>query len=56
MARTSKLSDIQLILLATAHQRDDGSLLPPPESLTANRGRISRAIAALIKRGLAEER
>ena len=56
MASTVKLNDMQLILLATAHQRDDGSLLPPPDSLNEKRGGISRAVAALIKRGLAEEK
>jgi hypothetical protein len=55
MARTFKLNDIQLILLATAHQRDDGSLLPPPASLTEARSGITKAVGALIKRSLAEE-
>ncbi len=43
---TQKLSDIQLILLATAVQRDDGSVLPPPESL----GDQARASARLSHR------
>ena len=49
----NKLSDIQLILLTTASQRDDGSLLPPPESLGAAGTRIHRSVAALLKRGYA---
>jgi hypothetical protein len=30
----TKLTDMQLILLTTASQRDDGSLLPPAESIS----------------------
>lgn len=55
MARTPKLNDIQLILLTTASQRDDGSLLPPPESIGGQGQRIRTAVTALLKRGLAEE-
>jgi hypothetical protein len=55
MARTPKLSDMQLILLATACQRADGSLLPPPESLGEQGARIRKAVEGLIKRSLAEE-
>lgn len=53
---TSKLSDLQLILLSTACQREGGSLLPPPHSIGNHMGRIRMATAALIKRGLVEER
>ena len=52
---TSKLTDMQLVLLATACQRADGSLLPPPAILGTQGGRIRRAVAALIKRLLATE-
>ena len=55
MARTPKLSDMQLILLATARQRDDGSILPPPDSLGEQMVRIRKAVAGLIKRSLANE-
>lgn len=55
MARTPRLSDLQLILLTTACQREDGSLLPPPDSLSAQGARIKKAVAALLKRQLAEE-
>jgi hypothetical protein len=51
----SKLNDIQLILLSTAAQREDGSLLPPPTSLGGQSERIAKAIVPLIKRKLAEE-
>ena len=50
-----KLSDIQLIFLATAVQRDDGSILPPPESLGDQGARIRKAIPPLLKRALVEE-
>ncbi len=52
---TTKLSDIQLILLATATQREDGSLLPPPESLGDQGARIRKAIPPLLKRALVQE-
>jgi len=51
----TKLSDIQLILLTTASQRDNGSLIPLPETLGDAAERVRRAIQALIKRGFAEE-
>jgi hypothetical protein len=51
----TKLTDMQLVLLTTACQRDDGSLLPPPESLGAQAARIRKAVEALIKKGLAAE-
>jgi hypothetical protein len=52
---TIKLSDIQLILLTTAAQRADGSLLPPPDTLVDRMPRIRTAIGGLIKRLLIEE-
>ena len=51
----TKLSDTQAILLSSASQRADGSLLPLPAAVTPGGG-AAKAIAALIKRGLAEER
>jgi hypothetical protein len=50
-----KLTDMQLVLLTTACQRDDGSLLPPPSSLGDQSARIRKAVIALIKRGFASE-
>jgi hypothetical protein len=55
MTQSAKLNDIQLILLSTAAQREDGSLLPPPASLGEPRERISKAVPPLIKRALVEE-
>jgi hypothetical protein len=51
----TKLSDMQLVLLTTACQRADGSLLPPPESLGDQAARIRKAVTALIKRGFVAE-
>jgi len=55
MTRSPKLNDMQLILLTTACQRDDGSLLPPPDSIGVQGARIRKAVAVLIKRALATE-
>ncbi len=52
----TKLTDMQLVLLTTACQREDGSLLPPPESLGDQAARIRKAAEALIKKGLAAEK
>lgn len=52
----TKLNDTQLILLSTAAQRDCGSLLPLPETLTDAGDRATKVLAALIKRGFVEER
>jgi hypothetical protein len=51
----SKLTDMQLILLSHAAQRDDGSLLPAPKSLGGKPGAVTKSIAALFKRGFVEE-
>jgi hypothetical protein len=48
-------SDLQLVLLTTAAQRSDGSLLPPPESIGDQAVRIRRAISPLIKNALVSE-
>ena len=50
-----KLSDAHTILLSSASQRDGGNLLPLPKTLT-NVAAASKAIAALLASGLAEER
>jgi hypothetical protein len=51
----TKLTDIQLILLTPASQREDGSLLPPPDGIGASAKRIRTSVAALLKHGFAEE-
>jgi hypothetical protein len=52
---TTKLSDLQLILLSTAAGRPDGNLLPPPETIAGQAARTRKAIPSLLKRGLVEE-
>jgi len=53
----ARLSDVQLLLLSAAINRPDGSLLPPSAALGGELSeRIRKAITALIRRGLAEER
>ena len=51
-----KLNDLQSILLATAVQRDSGSLYPLSDSAAAAGPRVTKALIALIKAGFAEER
>jgi len=55
MPRTSKLSDMQLILLSTASTRNDGSLFPIPKSLKADDPRLDKAVNGLLAQGLAAE-
>jgi hypothetical protein len=52
----SNLNDTQSILLSKAGQRDSGSLYPLPATLLDAGGAATKAVAALIKRALAEER
>lgn len=49
-----QLSDTQAVLLSSASQRDDGSLLPLPASLKAGGG-TTKAMGVLIRHGFAEE-
>jgi hypothetical protein len=55
MTKSIRLTDIQLVLLATAAQRDNGSLLPPPDTVGDAPARIRKAVESLIRRGLAAE-
>ncbi|GGE97900.1 DUF3489 domain-containing protein [Sphingomonas prati] len=55
MARLFKLTELQLILLAAAAQRSDGSLLPLPEQVSDQGVRIRKAIPPLLKHVLVEE-
>src|SRR3546814_20504299 len=52
---THRLSDLQRVLLATAARRENGSLLPPPDTLTHPREVPAKAITAPIRRKLAAE-
>ncbi|WP_136163491.1 DUF3489 domain-containing protein [Sphingomonas flavalba] len=51
----TKLTDTQLILLSTAAGRSDSSLLPPPDTVGAQGASLRKAVATLVKRGLATE-
>lgn len=51
----TRLTDLQLILLSTASQRDDGSLLPTPDSIGERSPAIDKAIKSLMRRGLTAE-
>ena len=51
----TKLSDLHYVLLAVAAKRSSGSVLPPSTSIGVTRAGLTRAINALIKRGLAQE-
>ncbi|WP_374130904.1 DUF3489 domain-containing protein [Sphingomonas sp. 28-62-20] len=51
-----KLNDPQLILLSAAAGRSGGSLMPLPDSIAGAGDRATRAITALVKQGLVEER
>jgi hypothetical protein len=48
----TKLSDLQLILLAAANQREDGQLLPVPKSAGGAGARLEKSISGLLKRSL----
>jgi hypothetical protein len=50
-----RLNDLQLVLLTSAAQRADGSLLPPPDSVGNQAARIRKVVPALIKHGLVSE-
>ncbi|XSG81078.1 MAG: DUF3489 domain-containing protein [Methyloligella sp. ZOD6] len=53
---TAKLTDTQLVILSTAAQRDDYSLLPFPDSLSARGAALTKSMKTLQGRGLVEER
>lgn len=50
-----KLNDTHLILLTAASRRENGSLLPLPESLVDAADRVQKAITGLLKNGLVEQ-
>lgn len=55
MTSNPKLNDLQLILLSTAAQRDDGSVFPVAASIAEEEVRIRKAIQPLLKHSLLEE-
>tara|TARA_R110000868_G_scaffold132431_1_gene343505 strand:- start:2342 stop:2917 length:576 start_codon:yes stop_codon:yes gene_type:complete len=50
-----KLTDTQLVILSAAAQRDDGAVLPLPDSLTLNKGSATSVLKSLISKGLIAE-
>lgn len=54
MAETS-LSDMQLILLSTAHQRDDGQLLPAAATIAGQKAKVTEGLKDLLELGLVAE-
>jgi hypothetical protein len=54
--RTPKLTDTQRVILSAASQRDDGTVLPLPDTLTLNKGTATSVLKGLIKKGLIAER
>jgi hypothetical protein len=50
----SKLSDTQAVILSAAAQRDDGAVLPLPETLRINGGAVDKVLGSLKAKGLIE--
>jgi hypothetical protein len=51
----TKLNDLQLILLSSASQREDGHFLPLPDAAKEKAAAANKALAALLKKGFASE-
>ena len=47
MTKTIRLNDLQLVLLAAAAGRDNGCLVPRPETCGEDTTRVGKAIASL---------
>jgi Protein of unknown function (DUF3489) len=47
-----KLSDTQAVILSAASQRDDGAVLPLPETLKIKGGAVSKVLGSLRAKGL----
>ncbi len=50
-----KLTDTQLVILSAASQRDDGAVLPLPDSLKIKAGAVTSVLKSLLKKGLVAE-
>ena len=48
----TKLSDTQLVILSAASQRDDGAVLPLPETLKIKGGAVAKVLGSLKAKGL----
>jgi Protein of unknown function (DUF3489) len=52
----AKLSDTQAVILSAASQREDGAVLPLPETLKIRGGAVDRVLGSLKTKGLIEHR
>jgi hypothetical protein len=50
----TKLSDTQAVILSAASQRDDGAVLPLPETLRIKGGAVAKVLRSLKAKGLIE--
>jgi hypothetical protein len=50
----TKLTDTQAVILSTASQRDDGAVLPLPETLKLTGGALTKVLGSLEAKGLIE--
>jgi hypothetical protein len=50
----TKLSDTQAVILSAASQRDDGAVLPLPETLKIKGGAVDKVLGSLKAKGLIE--
>ncbi len=50
----TKLSDTQAVILSAAAQRDDGAVLPLPETLKVKGGAVAKVLGSLKAKGLIE--
>jgi hypothetical protein len=48
----TRLSDTQLVILSAASQREDGAVLPLPETLKIKGGAMQKVLASLERKGL----
>ena len=48
----TKLSDTQAVILSAASQRDDGAVLPLPETLKIKGGAVAKVLGSLKAKGL----
>ena len=52
----TKLSDTQAVILSAASQRDDGAVLPLPETLKIRGGAVDKVLGSLKAKGLIDRR
>jgi hypothetical protein len=52
----TKLSDTQAVILSAASQRDDGAVLPLPETLKIRGGAVDKVLGSLKRKGMIEHR